>query len=185
MFVRLSETRDMAGTKAFFVQALEIHETVPEIVTTDGLASYPRAIKEELGDEVEHQVVTCTSNPVEQSHRRVKYRYYPSLGYGEFNAAQRFCQAVGEVAQFLRPQSRMAEFTYTPFPDFLLFQSLSNRIINRLDTKVAQMVLIEFHSNQRGSKSIRATFWAVLSIESTSRVCNLLFRGILIVKVGN
>ena len=108
--VRLSETRDMAGTKAFFAQAAQLHDTSPEKVTTDGLASYPRAIKEELGDEVEHQVVTCTSNPVEQSHRRVKYRYYPSLGYGEFNAAQRFCQAVDEVAQFLRPQSRMAEF---------------------------------------------------------------------------
>ena len=55
--VRLSETRNMAGTKAFFVQAVELHETVPEIVTTDGLVSYPRAIKEELGDEVEHQVL--------------------------------------------------------------------------------------------------------------------------------
>ena len=76
--VRLSETRDMSGTKAFFAQATQLHETVPEIVTTDGLASYPRAIKEELEDEVEHQVVTCTSNPVEQSHRRVKYRYYPT-----------------------------------------------------------------------------------------------------------
>ena len=110
MDVRLNDTRDMAGTKAFFAQASQLHETVPELVTTDGLASYLHAIKEELGDEVEHKVVTCTENPVEQSHRRIKFRYYPSLGYGEFNAAQRFYPAVDEVAQFLRPQSRMAEF---------------------------------------------------------------------------
>ena len=47
--VRLSETRDMEGTKAFFAQALELHETPPEQVATDGLASYPRAIEEDLG----------------------------------------------------------------------------------------------------------------------------------------
>ncbi len=47
--MRLSETRDMEGTKAFFAQALELHEESPEKVATDGLASYPRAIEEELG----------------------------------------------------------------------------------------------------------------------------------------
>ena len=52
----------------------------------------------------------CTANPVEQSHRRIKHRYYPTLGFGEFNAAQRFCRAVDEVGNFLRPCSRMAEF---------------------------------------------------------------------------
>lgn len=46
--VRLSETRDMEGTKAFFAQVLELHEDPPEKVATDGLASYPRAIEEEL-----------------------------------------------------------------------------------------------------------------------------------------
>ena len=40
--VRLSKTRDMAGIKAFFAQAIELHEEAPEQVATDGLASYPR-----------------------------------------------------------------------------------------------------------------------------------------------
>ncbi|WP_227500076.1 hypothetical protein [Synechococcus sp. PCC 7335] len=31
-------------------------------VATDGLASYPRAIEEELGEEVEHEVRPCTAN---------------------------------------------------------------------------------------------------------------------------
>ena len=108
--VRLSATRDMAGTQAFFAQASERHETVPERVATDGLAAYPRAIKEELGEAVEHEVRPCTANPVEQSHRWVKSRYYPSLGYGDFDAAQRFCQAVDEVGHVLRPRSQMSEF---------------------------------------------------------------------------
>lgn len=108
--VRLSKTRDMNGTKAFFAQAVELHEDSPEKVATDGLASYPRAIKEELGQDTEHEVRPCTANPVEQSHRRIKHRYYPTLGFGEFNAAQRFCKAVDEVGNFLRPRSRMSEF---------------------------------------------------------------------------
>ncbi|MEO0377740.1 MAG: IS6 family transposase [Cyanobacteria bacterium P01_A01_bin.17] len=108
--VRLSKHRDMEGTKAFFAQALELHDETPETVATDGFASYPRAIKEELGVEVEHEVRPCTANPVEQSHRPVKHRYYPTLGFGEFEAAARFCRAVDEVANFLRPRSHMAEY---------------------------------------------------------------------------
>ncbi|WP_228024753.1 DDE-type integrase/transposase/recombinase [cf. Phormidesmis sp. LEGE 11477] len=95
--VRLSKTRDMAGTKAFFAQAIGLHKDAPEKVATDGLASYLQAIGEELGKEVEHEVRPCTDNPVEQSHRRIKHRYDPTLGFGEFDAAQRFCRAVDEV----------------------------------------------------------------------------------------
>ena len=76
----------------------------------DGFASYPRALDEELGKEVEHEVCPCTANPVEQSHRRIKHRYYPTLGFGEFDAAQRFYRAVDEVGNFLRPRSQLAEF---------------------------------------------------------------------------
>ncbi len=83
---------------------------MPETVATDGLASYPRAIEEELGQDIQHEVRPCTANPVEQSHRRIKHRYYPTLGFGEFDAAQWFCRAVDEVGNFLRPRSQMAEF---------------------------------------------------------------------------
>ena len=109
--VRLSKTRDMEGTKAFFAQAAGLHEdNIPDKVATDGLASYPRAIEEELGQDIEHEVRPCTANPVEQSHRGIKHRYYPTLGFGEFEAAQRFCQAVDKVGNFLRPRNQMAEF---------------------------------------------------------------------------
>lgn len=68
----------MEGTKAFFAQAVELHEDAPNKVATDGLASYPRAIEEELGENVEHEVRPCTENPVEQSHSPV-HRYHPTL----------------------------------------------------------------------------------------------------------
>ena len=65
---RLSETRDMVAANAFFQQAQDITDVPPERVFTDGHSSYPRAIKEELGAEVEHEVIPCLGNPIEQSH---------------------------------------------------------------------------------------------------------------------
>ena len=110
----LSETRDMEAAKAFFKQTQDITDVPPERVFTDGLNSYPRAIKEELGAEVEHEVIPCLGNPIEQSHRGIKQRYYPTLGFGAFESAKRFCQAFDEVRQFFRPRQRMAEFVSLP-----------------------------------------------------------------------
>ena len=53
--------------------------------------------------------VRRTAN-LEQSHRGIKHRYYPTLGFGEFEAAQRFCQVVDEVNNFGRPRNQMGEF---------------------------------------------------------------------------
>ena len=108
--VRLSEKRDMAAAKAFFKQAHEVADVPPERVFTDGHRSYPRAIEEEWGTEVEHAVIPCLGNPIEQSHRGIKQRYYPTLGFGAVESAQRFCQAYEEVHHFFRPRQRMAEF---------------------------------------------------------------------------
>jgi transposase-like protein len=38
-----------------------------------------------------------TSNYTEQSHRAVKQRYYPMLGFGSFESASRFCAAFDEL----------------------------------------------------------------------------------------
>lgn len=104
----LSQKRDLAAAKAFFEQAKTVAD-VPKLVVTDGLSSYPRAIAETLGSEVKHEVRSCLANPIEQSHREVKQRYYPTLGFGEFKSAQGFCQTVDEVCHFFRPRERMAE----------------------------------------------------------------------------
>ena len=99
----------MEAAKAFFAQAYEVAEQAPERVATDGHTSYPRSIEEELGEAVEHEVRDCRGNPIEQSHRGIKQRYYPTLGFGVFESAQRFCQAYDELRNFIRPQRYMTE----------------------------------------------------------------------------
>ena len=56
--VRLSKTHDMTGTTAlaFSAQTFGLHEDSPKAVATDGLATYPREITDELGEAVEHEV---------------------------------------------------------------------------------------------------------------------------------
>jgi len=53
--VYLSETRDLAAAKAFLRSARSVTEVEPEQVTTDGHTSYPRAIADELGTDVDHR----------------------------------------------------------------------------------------------------------------------------------
>ena len=101
----LREKRDMASAQAFFEQALEVAQTLPNRVVTDGLASYPCAILEVLGEAVTHELGRCLDNPIEQDHQGIKYRYYPMLGFGAFDSAKRFCTAFEEVRQYSRTRS--------------------------------------------------------------------------------
>lgn len=106
----LSSTRDMAAAQCFFQSALLIAGEVPRQVTTDGHDSYPRAVRETLGPEVEHRNNAYLNRRIEQDHRGVKQRYYPMLGFGAFSSAQRFCHAFEEVRQYFRPRRRGKQF---------------------------------------------------------------------------
>lgn len=106
----LSKHRDMTAAKAFFAQAQEAAGHAPARVVSDGHTPYPRAIAEVLGETVVHERRSGFANPIEQEHRGIKQRYYPMLGFGDLNAAQRFCRAFEEVRQFLRPRQQMGQF---------------------------------------------------------------------------
>ncbi len=67
--VRLSETRVMKAAKAFFKKVLTTADAPPEKVTTDGHDAYPRAVKEELGEEVQHRTSRYLNNKLERSQR--------------------------------------------------------------------------------------------------------------------
>ncbi len=99
---RLSEKRDMEAAKRFFNQAVTMVDYAPERVTTDGHDSYPRAIRETLGNDVAHRTNAYLNNRLEQDHRGIKQRYYPMRGFGSFTSASRFCRAFDEVHQFFR-----------------------------------------------------------------------------------
>lgn len=106
---RLSEKRDMEAAQQFFKQALAAVGRPPEWVTTDGHASYPRAVREILGDTVQHRTNKYLNNRLEQDHRGVKQRYYPMHGFGSFDSAARFCSAFDELRNYLRPCSTLGK----------------------------------------------------------------------------
>jgi len=112
----LSKKRDMDAAKRFFRQALTVAEQAPERVTTDGHDSYPRAIRETLGEEVVHRCNPYLNNRIEQDHRGVKQRYYPMRGFESFEAAARFCRAFDEQRQYFRLRTRMCE-PLPPLPE--------------------------------------------------------------------
>ncbi len=105
----LSEHRDMDAAKRFFKGALELVEQAPERVTTDGHDSYPRAIRETLGEDVTHRCNPYLNNRIEQDHRGVKQRYYPMRGFGSFDSASRFCRAFDEQRDYFRIRTSMRQ----------------------------------------------------------------------------
>ena len=60
----------------------------------DPATSYPRAITEVLGKSVQHEKSKSINNPVEQSHWKLKQRYYPSMGFSNVETAGDFCTRV-------------------------------------------------------------------------------------------
>ena len=105
----LSEKRDMEAAKRFFKQAAAVVGHTPEQITTDGHTSYPRAIREIMGNDVQHRTNKYLNNRLEQDHRGIKQRYYPIHGFGNFGSAARFCCAFDELRNYLRPRSIMGE----------------------------------------------------------------------------
>jgi putative transposase len=99
---RLSEKRDMDAAKQFFAQAVAVVGHAPESVTTDGHRSYPRAVRETLGNEVVHRTNVYLNNRREQDHRGIKQRYYPMRGFGTFVSAARISRAFDELQDSFR-----------------------------------------------------------------------------------
>jgi putative transposase len=105
----LSEKRNMDAAKQFFKQAIAVVGHAPEHVTTDGHRSYPRAIREIIGNDVVHRTNVYLNNHLEQDHRGIKQRYYPMRGFGSFGSAARFCRAFDELRQYFRYRSTARE----------------------------------------------------------------------------
>ncbi|CAO3436237.1 IS6 family transposase [Azospirillum doebereinerae] len=104
--VYLSASRDQPAAEAFFRSAIEVTGVIPETITTDKHASYPPALKEVFGDDVEHRTSKFKNNHLEQDHRGVKGRTRPMRGFKSSTSAHRFCRAYDEVRNFLRPATR-------------------------------------------------------------------------------
>ena len=92
----------MEAAQRFFQQAEARVGHTPRSVTTDGHRSYPRAIRETLGNSVQHRTNKYRGNCLEQDHQGIKQRYYPMRGFGTFASAARFCCAFDEVRNYFR-----------------------------------------------------------------------------------
>jgi len=103
----LGDTRDIEEAKCFFTRARTVVGHAPEKVTTDGHDTYPRAIRETLGPEVQHWTSRYLNNRMEQDHQGIKQRYYPMRGFGSVASAARFCSAHDELRDHLRYRQHM------------------------------------------------------------------------------
>ena len=105
----LSEHRDRDAARRFLHRLLELNGARPVRVTTDHHAAYPKAIRWIAGKKVVHRRAQYLNNRTEQDHRGIKQRYYPMLGFGNFAAAARFCEAFDALRQYFRVRSRYNE----------------------------------------------------------------------------
>ncbi len=101
----LSEKRDMAAAKRFFIKAIKNNES-PAKITLDGYEASHRAVSElkaegVLLESVEVRTSKYLNNRAEQDHRRVKQRYYPMLGFKSFSNAAVTLSGI-ELAQKIR-----------------------------------------------------------------------------------
>ena len=110
----LSERRDKHAARRFLRRLVEVAEGKPRRITTDLHPAYRRAICWIIGRKAWHQTTRYLNNYTEQSHRAVKQRYYPMLGFGSFESASRFCTAFDELRQYFRVRRRGGDHVALP-----------------------------------------------------------------------
>ena len=106
----LSEHRDKHATRRFLRRLVDVAQRKPQRVTTDAHPAYRKAVRWILGRKVLHRCNRYLNNFTEQSHRAIKQRYYPMLGFGSFASAARFCSAFDELRQYFRARQRRDEY---------------------------------------------------------------------------
>jgi transposase, IS6 family len=84
--VLVSEKRDLAAARRFFIRALR-HGSQPAEVTTDRAPAYPRVL-EELAPTGCHITEQYANNPVESDHGRLKARLRPMRGLKQLRSAR-------------------------------------------------------------------------------------------------
>ena len=98
----LSEHRDKHAARRFLRRLLDSAGRKPLRMTTDKHPAYTKAIRWIVGRKVLHRHNQYLNNRIEQDHRFIKQRYYPMLGFANFESASRFCSAFDELRNYLR-----------------------------------------------------------------------------------
>jgi len=98
----LSKHRDKHAARRFLRRLLEVTVSRPRSVTTDLHPAYRRAIRWLVGRRAKHRTTQYLNNYTEESHRGLKQRSYPMLGFESFESASRFCSAFDELLDYFR-----------------------------------------------------------------------------------
>ena len=104
-----SAHRDTDAARRFLRRLVDVAERKPQRVTTDAHPPYRRAIRWILGRKVQHRCSQYLNNRTEQSHRAVKQRSDPMLGFGRFASAARFCSAFDAFRHYFRARQRRGQ----------------------------------------------------------------------------
>jgi putative transposase len=105
----LSEHRDKHAARRFLRRLLDSTGQKPVRMTTDKHPAYTKAIRWIVGRKVLHRHNQYLNNRMEQNHRHIKQRYYPMLGFKQFESASRFCNAFDELRNYLRIRATEGE----------------------------------------------------------------------------
>ena len=100
-----SEHRDKHAARRFLRRLIDSAGQKPIRMTTDKHPAYTKAIRWIVGRKVLHRHNRYLNNRMEQNHRHIKQRYYPMLGFKQFESASRFCTAFDELRNYLRVRS--------------------------------------------------------------------------------
>jgi putative transposase len=105
----LSEHRDKHAARRFLRRLIDKAGQKPLRMTTDKHPAYTKALRWIVGRKVLHRHNRYLNNRIEQNHRGIKQRYYPMLGFKQFESASRFCTAFDELRNYLIVQSTGSE----------------------------------------------------------------------------
>jgi transposase-like protein len=109
----LSEHRDKHAARRFLRRLIDSAGQKPLRMTTDKHPAYTKAIRWIVGRKVPHRHNQYLNNRIKQNHRGIKQRYYPMLGFKQFESASGFCNAFDELRNYLRVQSAGSEHVPT------------------------------------------------------------------------
>jgi putative transposase len=98
----LSKYRDKHAARRFLRRLIDSAGRKSPRMTTYKHPAYTKAIRWIVGRKVLHRHNQYINNRMEQNHRGIKQRYYPMLGFQQFESASRFCNAFDELRNYLR-----------------------------------------------------------------------------------
>ena len=104
-----SEQRDKHAARQFLRRLVEVAGGKPQCITTDQYPLDRRAICWILGRKALHRCNRYLNRRTEHSHRAIKQRYYPMLGFGSFASAARFCSAFDARRHDVRARQRRGQ----------------------------------------------------------------------------